>query len=121
MQTPWLFLTLGVMGSLVVAPSALVAITELRRAPGARAWPERMASLLGPVLGAAALLMALWLPQYEGRCGGWLGETSPCSFDVYATETVFWAAMSNAVPGLLGIVLGAATLVILSLTRRLTR
>jgi hypothetical protein len=64
----------------------------------------------------------MWLPSYSGECGGWLGETSPCSgFGQYAYETMFWVAMGMAMPGLLGMLLGVAVLIGVLIRRRISR
>jgi hypothetical protein len=49
-------------------------------------------------------------------------ETSPCSgFGQYASATMFWAAMSMAVPGLLGMLLGVAVLIVVLIRRGMYR
>jgi hypothetical protein len=76
-------------------------------------------ALFGPFVAAFVFVVLMWLPAYSGQCGGWLGETSPCSgFGQYATETMFWATMSMAMPGLLGMLLGVAVLVFGLITRQ---
>ncbi len=53
---------------------------------------------------------------------GWPGETSPCSgFGQYASETMFWAALSMAMPGLLGMLLGVAILIVVLIRRGMSR
>jgi hypothetical protein len=74
--------------------------------------------LIGPFVGAFICVVLMWLPRYSGECGGWLGEVTRCSgFSQYATETIFAAALGIAMPGILGMLLGVAVLV-LGLIRR---
>lgn len=106
------------LGLPVFGPLVLVALA--RRRP---AWPAvlrvGMACLLPPVTAGVLVLLA-WLPQFDGQCGGWLGETSACGFDRYAMEAVFWAAMSLAVPAIIACVTVLVTALVLA-TRRRTR
>jgi hypothetical protein len=78
-------------------------------------WPVSLRvtlALVGPAAAAFLFVVLMGLPAYSGQCGGWLGETSPCSgFGQYATETMFWAAMSMAMPALLRMLPGVAVLV----------
>lgn len=103
-------------GLLTLAPP--VAVWRVR-SPGVRPgtfWRGIGLALLGPSVTAYVLLVLAWLPAYSGQCGGWLGETTPCSgFGQYVTESLFWARMSLAVPGLLGIVLGVIVLIVRSI------
>jgi hypothetical protein len=79
-------------------------------------------ALIGPSVVAFVGVVLMWLPGCKGQCGGWLGETSPCSgFGQYASETMFWAAMSMAMPGLLGMLLGVVVLVFGLIQRGRTR
>ena len=73
-----------------------------------------MALLSGLVASVAigSVLVGVWLPQFDGRCGGWLGETASCGFRQFAVEAVFFATMTLAVPVLLG-TLGAFMLLVL--------
>jgi hypothetical protein len=105
-----IFVTLGGMACLAVAPTVLVVVAETRRPPGAAPWRTRTLALVGPLVAAWALLLALWLPRFEGRCGGWLGETRPCTFAGFASEAFAVAGLTLAVPGLVGSVLGALAL-----------
>jgi hypothetical protein len=79
-------------------------------------------ALIGPSIAAFISVVLMWLPAYSGQCGGWLGETTPCSgFGQYAFETMYWAAMSMAMPGLLGMLLGVAVLIVVVIGRRRSR
>lgn len=118
----FLLLTLLINGLLVCAPAVAIWRSFSRRLPERVAWLQAVLALIGPAIAAFVFFVLLWLPDYSGQCGGWLGETSPCSgFGQYATETMFWAAMGLAVPGVLGMLLGAAVLVFLLIRRRLSR
>jgi len=102
---------------LLVTPAIAVWRACLRHPQRRASWATVGLSLIGPFMVAFTLLMLLWLPAYAGRCGGWLGETEACGFGQYATEAIYWAAVSTAMPGLLGFLLGVAVLA-LSWTRR---
>jgi hypothetical protein len=115
-------LTFLISGLLVLAPSVAVWRAFSRQASGRMAWLHLGLALIGPVVAAFVFVVLMWLPAYSGQCGGWLGETSPCSgFGQYANESMFWAAMSMAMPGLLGIMLGVAALIVLLIRRRMSR
>jgi hypothetical protein len=117
-----LLLTFLISGLLVLAPPVAVWRALSRQASGRTAWLHPGLALIGPVVAAFVFVVLMWLPAYSGQCGGWLGETSPCSgFGQYATESMFWAAMSIAMPGLLGILLGVAALIVLLIRRRKSR
>jgi hypothetical protein len=97
---------------LVLTPPVAVWRSISRQTSGRAAWLYPALALIGPFIAAFVFVVLMWLPAYSGQCGGWLGETSPCSgFGQYATETMFWAAMSMAMPGLLGMLLGVAVLI----------
>jgi hypothetical protein len=97
---------------LVLTPPVAVWRSLSRQTSGRAAWLLPTLALIGPFIAAFVFVVLMWLPAYSGHCGGWLGETSPCSgFGQYASETMFWAAMSMAVPGLLGMLLGVAVLI----------
>ncbi len=105
---------------LVLTPPVAIWRALARQASGREAWLYPALALLGPFVAAFVFVVLLWLPAYSGQCGGWLGETSPCSgFGQYATETMFWAAMSMAMPGLLGLLLGLAILIFVLIRRRM--
>jgi hypothetical protein len=113
---------LAIFALLIVAPPVGVWRSLSRPVPG---WPESLRvplALVGPFAVAFLFVVLMWLPSYSGECGGWLGETSPCSgFGQYATETMFWATMSTAMPGLLGMLLGVAVLIFVLIRRRMSR
>lgn len=97
---------------LVLTPPVAVWRSLSRQTSGRAAWLYPALALIGPFIAAFVFVVLMWLPAYSGQCGGWLGETSPCSgFGQYASETMFWAAMSMAMPGLLGMLLGVAVLI----------
>jgi len=113
---------LAIFALLIVAPPVGVWRSLSRPVPG---WPVSLRvtlALVGPFAAAFLFVVLMWLPSYSGQCGGWLGETSPCSgFGQYATETMFWAVMSMAMPGLLGMLLGLAVLTVMLIRRRIYR
>ena len=99
-----LVLTLVVMKLVAVLPGVLA--WRL----GGRGWGRGTLALLGPGLAGYGLLVLGWVWQYEGRCGGWLGHATACGWGQYAVETLFWGAMTLAMPGLLGLVVGGAVM-----------
>lgn len=102
-----------------VGPLVLVALA--RRCT---AWPLALriaAACAGPPLGALALILLVWLPQFAGECGGWLGETEPCGLARYAAEAVFWASMSLAMPALIACVTVTVTALVLAARARESR
>ncbi|MCX7326878.1 MAG: hypothetical protein NTW00_01730 [Hyphomicrobiales bacterium] len=112
MNTIILLLILMISALLIVAPPVGVWRSLSRQTSGRAAWLYPALALIGPFIAAFVFVVLMWLPAYSGQCGGWLGETSPCSgFGQYASETMFWAAMSMAMPGLLGMLLGVAVLI----------
>jgi hypothetical protein len=112
MNTIILLLILMISALLIVAPPVGVWRSHPRQTSGRAAWLYPALALIGPFIAAFVFVVLMWLPAYSGQCGGWLGETSPCSgFGQYASETMFWAAMSMAMPGLLGMLLGVAVLI----------
>ena len=107
---------------LVLTPPVAVWRSLSRQTSGRAAWLYPALALIGPFIAAFVFVVLMWLPAYSGQCGGWLGETSPCSgFGQYASETMFWAAMSMAMPGLLGMLLGVAVLIFGLIRRAVTR
>jgi hypothetical protein len=106
-----------IFGLLILVPPVAAWCSVSRHVPGRAAWFLSGLALIGPFIATFFFVVLLWLPDYSGQCGGWLGETTPCRFGQYATETVFWAAMSIAVPALLGILLGVVVLIV-GLNRR---
>ena len=69
-------------------------------------------ALFGPFTATFVLSVLGSLPAYSGRCGGWLGETTPCPFGQYATEAIYWTAMAMAIPALFGMLLAVVVLII---------
>lgn len=122
MNTIILLLILMISALLIVAPPVGVWRSLSRPVPG---WPVSLRvtlALIGPFVTAFLFVVLMWLPSYSGKCGGWLGETSPCSgFGQYATETMFWATMSMAMPGLLGMLLGLVVLTVMLIRRHISR
>lgn len=122
MNTIILLLTLLISVLLVLTPPVAVWRVLSRQASGRAVWLYPALALIGPFVAAFVFVVLTWLPTYSGQCGGWLGETSPCSgLGEYASETMFWAAMSMAMPGLLGMLLGAAVLIVVLIRRRTFR
>ena len=113
---------LGIFAMLIIAPPVGVWRSLSRPAAAASTGLRVTLALIGPSVVAFVGVVLMWLPGYKGQCGGWLGETSPCSgFGQYASETMFWAAMSMAMPGLLGMLLGVVVLVFGLIQRGRTR
>jgi hypothetical protein len=101
-----------IYGLLVLSPPVAMWRSVSRQDSGRAAWFLPALALIGPFVAAFAFVVLVWLPAYSGQCGGWLGETTPCGFSQYATETMFWAGMSMAMPALLGMLLGFVVLIV---------
>jgi hypothetical protein len=113
---------LGIFAMLIIAPPVGVWRSLSRPAAAASTGLRVTLALIGPSVVAFVGVVLMWLPGYKGQCGGWLGETSPCSgFGQYASETMFWAAMSMAMAGLPGMLLGVVVLVFGLIQRGRTR
>ncbi|MEB3354335.1 MAG: hypothetical protein VKM34_08890 [Cyanobacteriota bacterium] len=106
---------------LILLPPLAVWFSVFRRASARSAWFPIPLALIGPFITAFVLCVLLWLPAYSGRCGGWLGETGPCGFRQYALETMFWAAMSMAIPASTGVLLGVVVLIVGLIRRHKSR
>lgn len=104
-------LTLLIMWMLVLAPPAMVWVTLSRFVSGPRSWVRPALALIAPPICAFIALTLLWLAGFEGRCGGWLGETSACGFAQYAGETMHMTLLTLAMPSLFGIALGVGVMV----------
>jgi hypothetical protein len=116
------FLILGIFAMLVIAPPVGVWRSLSRPASASTTGRRVTLALIGPFVVTFVGVVLMWLPGYKGQCGGWLGETSPCSgFGQYSFETLYWAAMSMAMPGLLGMLLGVFVLVFGLIRRGKTR
>jgi hypothetical protein len=112
-DTLTLLAVLLVSAVLVVAPPVAVWRACAKRAEGNWGWLGTLFALLAPFLGAYLAVVLLWLPGYQGQCGGWLGEAAPCrGVGQYVAETMVWAALSMAVPGLFGMLVGMAVWVL---------
>jgi hypothetical protein len=121
-NTVILLLMLVISKLLVLIPPVAVWRALSRKSSGRAAWLLPALALIGPFIAAFTTLVLVWLPSYSGQCGGWLGETSPCSgFGQYAFETMYWAAMIMAMPGLLGMLLGVAVLIVVLIRCRMSR
>ena len=107
------FVTFALMGLLVPAPAVLVWLARSRLVSGGRSWLAVAAAVLGPSVVVYLLVVAGWLFRYDGRCGGWLGETHPCRFSEYAAETLYLAGLILAMPAATGTLLGVAVAVVL--------
>ena len=105
------FLTFVLMGWAVLAPPVLVSLASSHPARGMRSWLVMVVAVLRPSLVAYLLVVTGWLFRYDGRCGGWLGETHPCPFSEYAVETLSLAGLILAMPAAAGILLGVAVAV----------
>jgi hypothetical protein len=115
-------LVLLISALLILTPPIVVWRSLSRPATAASTGLRVTLALIGPFVVAFVGVVLMWLPGYAGQCGGWLGETSPCSgFGQYAFETLYWAAMSMAMPGLLGMLLGVSVLVFGLIRRAMAR
>jgi hypothetical protein len=115
-------LILGIFAMLIIAPPIGVWLYLSRPAAAASTGLRVALALIGPFVVTFVGVVLMWLPGYTGQCGGWLGETSPCSgFGQYAFETLYWAAISMAMPGLLGLLLGVVVLVFGLIRRGMAR
>jgi hypothetical protein len=101
-----------ISGLLILLPPIAMWRSVSRQAFGRAVWFQAALALIGPFIAVFVFVVLVWLPAYSGQCGGWLGETTPCRFGQYATETMFWAAMSMAMPALLGMLLGVVVLIV---------
>ena len=99
-------------GLLIFLPSVAMWRSFSRQTSGLKPWLHRALALLGPSVAIFVLSVLMSLPGYSGRCGGWLGETSPCTFRKYISEQVDWVEISQAIPALIGILLGIVVLAI---------
>jgi hypothetical protein len=110
-----------IYGLLILLPPIAMWRVVARQVSGRAAWFQPGLVLIGPLIAAVFFVVLVWLPAYSGQCGGWLGETTPCGFGQYATETMFWAAMSMAIPALFGMLLGFVVLIVGLIRRRKSR
>ena len=101
-----------IFGLLILLPPVAVWLSVSRQVSGRAAWFQPALALIGPFIATFVFVVLVWLPAYSGQCGGWLGETTPCGFGQYAIETVYWAAMSMAIPALKGMLLGVVVLIV---------
>jgi len=101
-----------IYGLLILVPPVAVWRSVSRQASGRVAWFRPALALIGPFIASFIFSTLVWLPAYSGRCGGWLGETVPCRFGQYVTETMYWSAISMAMPALFGILLGVVVLIV---------
>ena len=105
---------------LVLTPPIAVWRALSRQASGPAAWLYPALTLIGPFVAAFVVVVLMKLPAYSGQCGDWPGETRPCSgFGEYATGTMFWTAVIIGMPGLLGMLLGVAVLIVALIRRHL--
>jgi hypothetical protein len=100
-----------IYGLLILLPPVAMWRSVSRQVPGRASWCHPALALIGPFIATFIIVVLVWLPAYSGQCGGWLGETAPCGFGQYATETALWASMSMAMPALLGMLLGVLVLI----------
>lgn len=112
---------ISILKVLIFLPPLVVGLSVFRQASGRSAWFLLPFALIGPFIAAFVFSVLVWLPAYSGRCGGWLGETTPCGFGQYATETAFWASMSMAMPALLGMLLGFVVMIVGLIRRNKSR
>ena len=122
MNTLMLLMILIISGLLVLMPPVAIWCALSRPVSGREVWLYPALALIGPYVAVFVFVVLIWLPAYSGRCGGWLGETSPCSgFGQYATETIYWAAISTVMPGLVGMLFGIAVYFIILIRRGRSR
>jgi hypothetical protein len=110
-----------ISGLLLLVPPIAVGRAIKRKDKKHAAWIYPVVALVGPFISCFVGVVLMWLPTYSGQCGGWLGETSPCGFGQYATETMYWAVTSMLVPGFVGMVLGVFVLVVGFIWRSMPR
>jgi|694.fasta_scaffold155725_2 hypothetical protein len=110
-----------IYGFLILFPPIAMGRFVARQVSGRTAWFQPALVLIGPFIAAFVFVILVWLPAYSGQCGGWLGETTSCGFGQYATETIFWAALSMAMPALLGMLLGFVVLIVGLIRRNKSR
>jgi hypothetical protein len=108
-------------GFLILCSPISIGRFVARKVSGRSAWIQPALVLIGPFIAAFGFVILVWLPAFTGQCGGWLGETTSCGFGRYATETIFWAAMSMAMPALLGILHGFVVLIVGWIRRNMSR
>ena len=96
----------------VILPPIAMWLSFSRQTPRKKAWFHRALALLGPSVATFVFVVLLSLTSFSGRCGGWLGETSPCTFGRYIAEQIFWSLTSMAIPALIGMLLGVVVLII---------
>ncbi len=108
--SPFIFVI--ILGLLILLPPVAVWRSVSRQVSVRAVWFLSALALIGPFSVAFVLVVLVWLPAYSGQCGGWFGEATPCRFGQYVTETMDWAAMSMAMPALLGMLLGVVVLII---------
>jgi hypothetical protein len=101
-----------IFGLLILLPPVAMWRSVSRQVSGRAAWFQPALALIGPFIATFVFAVLVWLLDYSGQCGGWLGETTPCSFGEHAIETVYWAAMSMAIPALMGMLLGVVVLIV---------
>jgi hypothetical protein len=101
-----------IYGLLILLPPVAMWRSVSRQVSGRAAWFQPALALIGPFIATFVFVVLVWLPAYSGQCGGWLGETTPCGFGQYAIETVYWAAVSMAIPALKGMLLGVVVLIV---------
>ena len=112
---------ISILKVLIFLPPLAVWLSVFRQASGRSVWFQLPLALIGPFIAAFVFSVLVWLPAYSGRCGGWLGETYPCGFRQYAIETMYWAAMSMAIPASTGVLLGVIVLIVGLLRRNKSR
>jgi hypothetical protein len=110
-----------IFGLLILLPPVAVWLSVSRQVSGRAAWFRFALASIGPFIAAFIFVVLVWLPAYSGQCGGWLGETTPCSFEEYATETMYWAAISMALPAFKGMLLAVVVMLAVLLRRKKTR
>ena len=101
-----------IYGHLILLPPVAMWRSVSRQVPGRATWFQPALALIGPFIAVFVFVVLVWLPAYSGQCGGWLGETTPCGFGQYAIETLYWAAVSMAIPALIGMLLGVVVLIV---------
>lgn len=68
--------------------------------PTIKALGRAFGVLLVPVVLPYVVVLAVSAFSYQGRCGGWLGETSVCTLPMFLAEQATWGVYLLALPSL---------------------
>lgn len=102
----------------VIGPPIAVVRWAMGGATGTRRRLGYAVALFAPALLIYVAIVLVSLAGFEGRCGGWLGETSACAFPEFFGEALFWGILALLTPSALGVLFGVLALTILAVRRR---